>query len=252
MTILVAVPCAAEGQSVESGFLDRSVWVSGDTLPYQVYVPADYSDADRWPVILFLHGAGERGTDGLRQTVAGLAPAIRNDPERFPAIVVFPQAPPDSTWSGVPARAAMAALDSVMARYSIDPDRVYLTGLSMGGNGAWRLGYRHPERFAAIAPICGWVTDHPGFPTSDPVTDPAHGDSFEALADRLRAMPIWIFHGEVDQAVPVSESRQAAAALEAAGSTARYTEIPGTGHNAWDPAYASHEFTDWLFAQRRR
>ena len=250
--VLLLVAAAAEPgvTQVETGFLDRTVTLEGLRLRYQVYVPSNYSDTQEWPVILFLHGSGERGADGLRQTVVGLGPAVRADPGRFPAIVIFPQAPADSSWTGVPARAAMAALDAVLREFHTDANRVYLTGLSMGGHGVWYLAYRHPDRFAAVAPVCAWISTLPAFRGRAPVV-PGEGSPFEAVARQLREVPIWIFHGELDGDVPVSESRDAAAALEAAGGDVRYTELLGTSHNAWDPTYASVAFTDWLFAQRR-
>jgi len=238
---------------IETGFLDRIVNVAGNDYRYQVYVPSSYTPAHRWPVILFLHGAGERGSDGLFQTQVGLGAAIRQKSYRYPAIVVFPQVPEDSAWVGLPARVAIEALDLTMQEFQTDSDRVYLTGLSMGGNGAWYLAYRYPTKFAALVPICGWVVPfaprHRGFETVVP------GDSasaFDALAHRLRYVPISIFHGEEDTTVPVEQSRRAAAALKAAGGDVQYTELPGTGHTSWDAAYGSTKFTAWLFAQRRK
>lgn len=239
-------------QTMETGFLDRTIDSDGLTLRYQVYVPANYTKDQKWPVILFLHGSGERGNDGVKQTAVGLPAAIRLDAARFPAIVVMPQSPPDSTWTGAPARAAMAALDAVTRAYRTDPDRVYLTGLSMGGNGAWYLGYRHADRFAAIAPVCGFISTLSALRLRDPVVPAEDGAPFDAVARKLRNVPIWIFHGELDTSVPVSESRQAYDALKAAGANVRYTEYLGTNHNSWDPTYASVEFTSWLFAQRRQ
>lgn len=249
---VVLVAGQLNAQRVETGFLDRTVTVAGQSYRYQVYVPADYSTEARWPAILFLHGAGERGTDGLLQTTVGLGPAIRGAPKRFPAIVVLPQAPPDSQWVGAPAEMAFAALTRTMAEFQVDPGRVYLTGLSMGGHGTWYLAYRHPELFAAIAPICGWVPDLPRFPGSMPVVPPDSGAAIPALARRLAKTSIWIFHGEMDAVVPVSASREPAAALKAVSADARYTEYLGLNHNSWDATYASDEFTRWLFAQRRR
>ncbi len=242
---------AMHAQEVQTGFLDRTVTVDGHAYRYQVYVPSTYTEAERWPVILFLHGAGERGTDGLLPTVVGLGDAIRRNPSRYPAIVVFPQAPRDSMWTGTPARAAMAALDRTLNEFATDPDRVYVTGLSMGGNGAWYLAYRYPERFAAVAPICGWVDDHPRFTPSDPLVPEGEGSVFEAVAWRLRDVPIWIAHGEVDTVVPPDEARRAAQALRAVGAPVHYVELLGTDHNAWDPTYTSPAFLEWLFAQRR-
>lgn len=207
--------------------------------------------SERWPAILFLHGAGERGSDGLLQTAVGLGEAIRRDPARYPAIVVFPQAPRGSWWTGAAAEAALAALDRTLEEFSVDRGRLYLTGLSMGGHGAWYLAYRHPERFAAVAPICGWVERRPREPPSAAVVPEEDGPPFEALARRLRGVPVWAFHGEVDPVIPVEQSRRAAAALEEAGADVRYSELPGVGHDSWDAAYASPAFSAWLFGQRR-
>jgi predicted peptidase len=239
-------------QDVQTGFLDRSIVHAGQAYRYQVYVPAAYRATERWPVILFLHGAGERGRDGLLQTAVGLGAAIRQNAARYPALVVLPQVPPDSVWAGAPAEAAMAALDRTLAEFAGDPARIYLTGLSMGGNGAWYLAYRYADRFAAVAPICGWVARSARLAGLARVVPAEDGEPFEALAGRLTGLPVWIFHGEVDPVVPVEESRLAAAALERAGVPVRYTELPGVGHNAWDAAYASPAFSAWLFAQRRR
>lgn len=250
LVLMLVIGGPALAQRVETGFLDRTATVGGQSYRYQVYVPADYATRTDWPVILFLHGAGERGSDGLLQTAVGLAPAIRRDPSRFPAIVVFPQVPTDSTWSGAPAEAAIVALRQTMAQYRVDADRIYLTGLSMGGRGSWYVAYRHPTLFAALAPICGWMTVNPRF-AATPVIPPDSGAPFPALARQLKTLPTWIFHGEMDRVVPVSGSREPFAALKDAGGNVRYTEFLGVDHNAWDATYASQEFVDWLFAQRR-
>jgi predicted peptidase len=242
----------AHGQAPQTGFLDRSVTVSGLRFKYQVYVPANYSERTNWPVILFLHGAGERGNEGLKQTAVGLAPAVRMNPERYPAIIIMPQVPTDSTWTGASATAAMTALDNTLQEFRTDRDRVYLTGLSMGGQGTWYLAYRYPDRFAAVVPICGWVSPTFAMRRADPVVPRDSVTHFEALARKLARVPIWIFHGEMDPAVPVEESRKAAAALKAAGGNVQYTEFLGTGHNSWDPAYGSAAFASWLFGQRRK
>jgi predicted peptidase len=245
----LGLPLNAQGP--ETGFLNRTAAVGGQTYRYQVYVPANYATNRSWPVILFLHGAGERGSDGLLQTTTGLGLAIRSDPSRFPAIVVFPQVPKDSQWVGAPAEAAMTALRQTMSEFHSDPDRVYLTGLSMGGHGTWYIAYRQPDMFAAVAPICGWVSDMSGFRGSVPVVPPDSGSPLPALARQLRRTPIWVFHGEMDGTVPVAGSREPVAALKEAGGNVRYTEYLGLGHNSWDATYASKEFVDWLFAQRR-
>ena len=243
---------AAAAQS-PTGFLDRSVSVGGINHRYQVYVPADYNTSQqRWPVILFLHGGGERGTDGVFQTQVGLAGAVRSAPSKWPAIIVMPQVQTDSIWVGTPSDVAIAALDRTMAEFRTDVDRVYLTGLSLGGNGTWNLAYRFPERWAAIAPICAFITPFTRLPGSRSIVPADAGDPFAAIARRLKSLPTWIFHGEVDGVVNVSESRKAADALRAAGATSmHYTEFLGAGHNVWDMTYASPQFREWLFAQRR-
>jgi predicted peptidase len=258
LAFLVLLLCVTNADSAaqvrqETGFLDRSVTLGGLVFRYQVYVPSDYTPTRHWPVLMHLHGAGERGTDGLLQTQGGVGLAIRQNLSRYPAIVVFPQAPKDSLWVGVPAKAAMMALDEAMKEFQADSDRVYLTGLSMGGNGTWYLAYRNPGKFAAVAPICGWVAPfNPRFKSFETVVPPDSGSAFQALARQLRRVPIWIFHGEEDPAVPVDQSRQAAEALRGVSTVVQYTELPGVGHNSWDAAYGSAKFTTWLFSQKRR
>jgi len=242
----------SSAQRPETGFLDRSIALGGRSYHYQVYVPADYTTKPTWPAILFLHGAGERGDDGLLQTNVGLAPAIRQNPSRYPAIVVFPQVPRDSQWVGSPGDMAVAALQQTMREFHVDPRRVYLTGLSMGGHGTWYVAYQHPELFAAVVPICGWVREFPQFRGSVPAVPGDSAAIMPNLVQRLGKVPIWIFHGEVDQVVNVNGSREPAAALKGAGADVRYTELLGLNHNSWDAAYASEEFRNWLFAQQRR
>lgn len=250
LALLGLIHQEAIAQRVETGFLDRAATVDGRTYRYQVYVPAEYATRTDWPVILFLHGAGERGSDGLLQTTVGLAPAIRRDPSRFPAIVVFPQVPTDSAWSGAPAEAALVALRQTMSQYRVDPDRVYLTGLSMGGRGTWYVAYRNPTLFAAVAPICGWITVNSRF-AAVPVVPADSGAPHAAMARQLKQVPTWIFHGEMDRVVPVSGSREPFTAMKDAGANVRYTEFLGVDHNSWDAAYGSKEFVEWLFSQRR-
>ncbi len=199
-------------QAIETGFLDRSIVVDGVEYLYQVYVPRAY------------------------------------DPERWPAIVVFPQVPEDLTWLGTPGRVAMAALDATLREYRVDDARVYLTGLSLGGNGSWYLAYKHPDRFAALVVVCGFLDAFPGFPRFIPESS---ADPYPALAAGVASIPVWIVHGDSDDIVPVEESRRMAAALEQAGAEVRYDELPGVDHFAWEPAYASDELAAWLFKQRR-
>ncbi len=242
---------ALGAQATETGFLPQTTTHAGRSHRYQIFIPADYATRTDWPVILYLHGAGERGEDGLRPTQAGLGAAIRRAPKRFPAIVVIPQAPPGTQWTGAQADLALAALDLVLRDYKVDPDRVYLTGLSMGGHGAWYLAYRHPERFAAAAPICGWTRDLATHGFLVPVVPGEDGPALPALARRLAKLPLWIFHGDQDSVVPVQGSRAAFEALQAESTVAHYTEYPGLNHNSWDVTYGSDAFVSWLFGQRR-
>jgi len=233
---------------MQTGFLDGSVVQAGTRYPYQVYVPSNYDASRTWPAVLFLHGAGERGSDGVLQTTVGIAAAIRRHPERYPAIVVMPQAPRDSFWAGPPGDAALAALARTCEEFNVDANRVYLTGLSMGGHGTWHLAYHHVERFAALLVICGFVGDRPNRPS---VVPPGEGTPYQRMAARLRGCPIWIVHGEADSAVPVTESRLMADALRAVGADVHYTELPGTDHDSWTATYNSESIVRWLFEQRR-
>lgn len=232
--ILVCLTAATTqaGERVETGFLNRTLVQGNLSMPYVVYVPRDYTPAQQYPVILFLHGAGERGNDGIRQTQVGIGTAIRTFPERFPCLVVMPQCPADRWWRGEELEAAYGCLQQTLREFSCDPKRVYLTGLSMGGFGTWELAAKYPDTFAAVIPICG------------------RGNP--ADAEKLKQLPIWVFHGEADTLVPPSFSREMVDALQKAGSTqVKYTELPGVGHNSWDPAYSSAEVMRWLLAQKK-
>ena len=238
--------------SPDTGFLHRSVAVGSTTYPYMVYVPRDWAPSKRWPVILFLHGSGERGSDGLRPTQVGVGTALRMTPERIPAIVVFPQAPEDERWIGAPADAAMRALDRSIAEFSGDGQRVYATGLSLGGYGVWHLALAWPDRFAALVPVCGGIVPA-GSATSvrqSPLTADA-ADPYAFVAQHLRDVPVWIFHGAEDTVVLPGESRKMVAALRDAQGFVRYTEYDGVGHGSWDRAYAEEELWAWLFQQNR-
>src|SRR5919204_179406 len=152
---------ALEGSAAlagETGFLDRTVTVNGVRYRYQVYVPVDYTPQQTHPVLLFLHGAGERGDDGLLQTQVGLGAAIRQARARFPFLVVFPQARRETWWVGDMAAQALQALEQTITEFHGDPQRLYLSGVSMGGYGTWYVAARAGGRFAAIVPVCGWVT----------------------------------------------------------------------------------------------
>ncbi len=234
-----------------AGFVVRTTTVDGATYRYQVFVPRRAEGGGRPPVILYLHGAGERGADGDLQTMVGLGPVVKGRAESFPAVVVLPQAPRDSVWSGAPARAAMQALDAALHEFRGDSARVYLTGLSMGGYGTWQLALEHPGRFAALVPICGGIRSPRAVASIRVAGVPADAaDPYAYVAGRLVATPVWLFHGDADPAVPVGESRSMAEALRRAGGDVRYTEYAGVGHNSWESAYNEPELWRWLFAQR--
>jgi predicted peptidase len=237
----------------ETGFLDRSVTVAGRSYPYVVYIPRTYDPSRAWPVILFLHGSGERGSEGIRATQIGIAAAIRSHPERAPAIIVFPEAPAETRWLGEPADAAMGALDQTMAELHADPHRVYLTGLSMGGYGTWHLAMAHPERWAALVVVCGGLLPHAT--TTAVQQSPLNAgaaDPYAFTAHAVRDIPIWIFHGTEDPVIPVEEAKKMDAALVKEGApNFHYTEFPGVGHNAWDKAYTEDGMWRWLFEQKK-
>ena len=252
--ILATRAHAAGADRVRRGFLDRQITVEGFEYRYQVYVPPGWSKASQWPLILALHGGGGYGSDGRSQTGEGLAPAIRRHPERFPALVVFPQSPANGTpgWQAIGGRIALAALDKTVEEFHGDASRVSLTGLSIGGNGAWYLAYHHPDRFAGLLVVCGFVAERMGFmyPILYPSLIPGANEPSTAVAQRLAHVPTWIFHGDADRTVPVEHSRRMAAALRALGAPVRYTELPGVDHNAWDDAYARPDVAEWLLQRR--
>ena len=235
-------------------FVSREVVLEGKTYRYQVFVPAARFRSGNPPVVLFLNGSGERGSDGVKQTMAGLGPYLRQHADTFPGLVVFPQAPEDTEWTQTAGPIAFATLDAALREFDGDPDRVSLTGMSMGGYGTWELALQQPTRFAALVPVCGGITVDWGRDRSSMNVHSVAGaaDPFAAAAQRLKDVPVWIFHGGKDDVVPPSQSRRMDAALKAAGARdARYTEFPDANHNSWDATYAYAPMWDWLFAQRR-
>ncbi|MBE7560195.1 prolyl oligopeptidase family serine peptidase [bacterium] len=205
------------------------VGAAGQPLHYLLYLPPDYARSRaRWPLVLFLHGAGERGANLERLKVHG-PPRLVAQGKDFPFILVSPQCPAGRRWQSAP---LIKLLDHIQAQYRVDPDRVYVTGLSMGGYGTWLLASEHPERFAAAAPICGRASPEG--------------------APRLKHLPLWVFHGARDNLVPITYSEQMVEALRALGADVRFTVYPEAGHDSWTETYDNPEFWDWLLAQRRR
>jgi len=214
-----------------TGFVTKTMSIKDEQRIYVVYVPQDYSPKEKWPLIVALHGIGERGNDGLLQTEVGIGRAIRRHADRFPCIVVMPQCSPKRLWTGS-TEDIETAIAETRAAYTIDPDRIYLTGLSMGGFGTWMYGADHIEMFAAMIPICG-------------------GGRIED-APKLATVPIWVFHGAADKTVSPKKSRDMVEAVEKAGGNIKYTEFPGVGHNSWDNAYGNPKTIKWLLEQRKK
>jgi predicted peptidase len=243
----------------DTGFLDRSLAVRGGTFRYQVYVPAEFTSRKSWPIIVWLHANGSQGDDALLPTVGALADQIRRHRSSFPAIVLFPQAKTGTRWAYPEMEdLVMSALDRTVKEFRGDPAKVYLAGHSMGGNGAYRIAFRWPERFAALLVVSGSVTGAGSWTSEDVAVDrQTHAfmtapDPFAALVARIGRLPIWMFHGDADETVPVDQSRRMVAALRLAGSNVRYTEFPGGDHNgAPGQAFDGLETLPWLLSQRR-
>ena len=199
------------------------------SLGYLLYLPDDYSPRKKggYPLILFLHGAGERGHDLNSVKVHGVVRRIE-DGDEFPFIVVAPQCPPSQSWDPY---ALNALLDMVMKAHNVDEDRVYVTGLSMGGLGTWALANHAPHRFAAIAPIC------PPF--------------IWFAADRLKHVPVWCFHGAMDPVVPIEDSIRVVRNLRNAGANVRFTVYPDADHDAWTTTYSTPPLYEWFLSCRR-
>jgi predicted peptidase len=223
--------------------------LAGDGVPlrHAVYLPRDYDPARRLPLVLFLHGSGESGTDSVRQLTQGLPQALLADPSRWPAIVLMPQKPTETAeWEQFEGE-LLALVGAARRHWAVDPARIYLTGLSQGGHGAWVLGARHAGTWAAVVPVCGYVAARRG---DAGLPAPFRGDAAE-LAARLAPTPVWAFHGEADDVVPVDQTVLLVEALRAAGGDPRVTIFPGVGHGSWDPAYRDEALPRWLFAQHR-
>jgi predicted peptidase len=224
---------------------------AGKTLLYRLFKPDPYDRTHRYPLILFLHGAGGRGNDNQSQildgdlTAAGYA--TESIQSQYPCFILAPQCPTDQRWVEVDwsaqthtqpshpsdgLRLTMELLSHLQQESSIDPHRLYITGLSMGGYATWDLITRYPTLFAAAVPICGG------------------GD--ETTAHRILRLPIWAFHGAQDPAVPVARSRNMVSAIRRLGGTVMYTEYPNVDHHSWLHAYTEPDLLPWLFSQTRR
>jgi len=206
---------------------------SGD-LDYLLFVPRDYQESSTilWPLILFLHGRGESG-DNLNIVKRHGIPRVIEEAEDFPCITVSPQCPANTDWV-VLIGPLMSLLSSIIEEFQVDRQRIYLTGLSMGGCGTWALAVEYPEIFAALIPICGRVPDV---------------DQFMEKVKVLKDVPIWVFHGAKDSRVPVQNSESIVAALRAVQGNVSYTVYPDADHDSWTETYSNPELYRWMLSQ---
>jgi predicted esterase len=232
----------------ETGFLNRRIVVKGVTYRFQVYLPEEYRKNDRrpWPIILFLHGRGERGEEGMWQTQIGLPMELRDHPERWPFVVVMPQCTFPHYWTDAEMlQMGMAALDQETEEFHADRDRTYLTGLSLGGYGAWELAKLYPHRWAAVVIASG-----------GPFWSYAPERWLEAAtlpgeyARALGRTPVWLFHGSEDHVVPVRESELMYNALKANGGHVRLWVYQGLHHDSWTRAFNEPDLPRWILSQR--
>jgi predicted peptidase len=246
--LLLAMPAAfAAADDHRDRFEARTYDDRGFTLPYRLLKPRDYDPQKKYPLVVFLHGAGECGNDNFKQLVHGMNDFASDViMAKYPAFVVAPQCPEGRKWvevdwqleahtlpesASVSLEATLRLIDAMQKEFAIDAGRIYITGLSMGGYGAWDALARKPELFAAAAIICGG---------GDP-----------AVAARFKDVPLWAFHGDQDEGVKPKRSREMIEALKAAGGSPKYTEYKGVGHDSWTITYANPELYAWLFAQRK-
>lgn len=212
-----------EKQTVHNFSKEIKVTVSAN---YLLYLPKDYSENNEsYPLVLFLHGAGERGNDLEKVKVHGL-PRLINEGKEFPFIVVSPQCPEEVFWS---TDVLSALLDEIEANYRVDKNRIYVTGLSMGGHGTWSLALAEPNRFAAIAPVCGW--------------------SVPSVACTIKHLPIWVFHGAKDDVVPISASEIMVERLKSCDGNVKFTVYPEANHDSWTETYNNEELYKWFLEQ---
>ncbi|HTB98566.1 MAG TPA: alpha/beta hydrolase-fold protein [Terracidiphilus sp.] len=239
---------AHPGEFQETGFLNRTLELHGVQYRFQVYLPEEFSRNDhrQWPIILFLHGRGERGGEGMWQTQIGLPQAVRDHPERWPFIIVMPQCPQAHYWTDPDMMTmAMTALDQETTEFHADTNRTYLTGLSLGGYGSWELAKTYPKRWAAIAIAAGGVFwSYAPDRWHEVTTLPAE------YAHALGRTPVWIFHGSLDPVVPVREDEVMFDAFKAAGGHIRLWVYQGLQHDCWFRAFTEPELPRWLLAHK--
>jgi predicted esterase len=233
----------------ETGFLNRKIKVNGAVYKFQVYLPEDWRrDHDKqWPIILFLHGRGERGSEGMWQTQVGLPAQLRDHPERWPFIVVMPQCTQEHYWTDHDMLAvAMMSLDLETAEFHADVNRTYLSGLSLGGYGAWELARLHPNRWAAVAIAAGGI-----FWSYAPERWQRSSSLPAEYAQAVGQVPIWLFHGADDNIVAPRQSELMYAAVKASGGNIRLWIYQSLRHDSWSRAFNEPELPRWLLSNHR-
>lgn len=227
LALAFAHPAPAQEKSAQQEqTLDKEITIRV-RINYLLFLPEGYEQSDtKWPLMMFLHGAGESGNDLQKVKVHG-PPKIVETKRDFPFILVSPQ----SARGGWDPPLLNALLDEIISKYRVDEDRIYLTGLSMGGFGTWAMAAAYPDRFAAIVPICGG-----GNPADAP---------------KLKSIPAWVFHGAKDPVVPLARSEAMVNALKAAGGSVKFTVYPDAGHDSWTETYNNPELYEWLLQQKR-
>ena len=251
----LATSCLTSSLAQDDTIYQKRIFVRGsDTLPYRILYPLDYKPRKKYPILLFLHGSGERGKDNELQLVHGSKLFTdSSNRQKFPAIVIFPQCPQNDSWARVniarntqpfqleflsdgpmtiPLSLVSQLMDSLASTRSVNKKKIYIGGLSMGGMGTFDMLWRKPGFFAAAFPICG------GGDTSKAVV---YGKNF----------PIWVFHGAADPVVDPNNSRKMVAALQRAGARVKYSEYPNVKHDSWTNAFAEPDLLKWLFDQRK-
>ncbi|PWU03999.1 MAG: phospholipase [Bacteroidetes bacterium] len=259
LLLLLTISLISEGQSQNRDFnlYEQQLFIQGtDTLPCRILSPINFSINTKYPLVVFLHGSGERGIDNEAQLTWGGSLFLDSaNRVNYPAIIVFPQCHTDSSWSVVsrkpvadslgnfffpmdkpatkPLQMVMDFIDTLVTSGRVDPKRIYIGGLSMGGFGTYEILWRRPKLFAAAIAICG-------------------GGNPESVKIYGKKFPIWVFHGTLDPSVPVANSRLMVNALQGEGAMVKYTEYPDVYHNSWTNAFAEPELLKWLFSQKKK
>lgn len=244
--LFIAFTFVANGQFEKNSFMAAD----GKALPYQIMFPKDYKPGKKYPLLVVLHGAGERGDDNEAQMKYGKNVFLDSlNRINYPAIVIFPQCPKDSYWSSVkidrstvptsfvfdysaPINWPLQAVVELVSSMKHDKKRTYIMGLSMGGMGTMEAISRNPKMFAAAVPICG-------------------GADLSYVAKYAKKVPLWVHHGDVDIVVPVRHSRELVQAVKDQGVEVRYTEYPKVNHNSWDNAFKQPDLLSWIFSHRK-